>query len=274
MGQIVSESGQIRLAIAGAATPSGCEALRALSQWHEAIFVLALDHHEFGKSCRDLAGARAVNLVIEEKLGAALEREPCDVLIDFSPPAAALAHGLSALKRGVSPILNAGFSAPELRELREESKSSGLPVLVAPHLSLSEVLILRFAKWAGRWMSDLEVLDVHPDHRQQAASPMARALAEAIAEGWAERELAQSRGIDPERNRTWEDVRLHVLRLKGAHSRQEIRCGTSGEALSVCNEPKDASAIVEGLKLAISQIGKLSGLTVGLEKLLFVADKP
>jgi 4-hydroxy-tetrahydrodipicolinate reductase len=270
----LADIGQIRIAVAGAATPCGCEALRSLSQWHRVDFSVAVDQHEFGKCCRDFAGPRAANLTVEEKLGVALEKEPCDVLIDFSHSAAALTHGVSALKRGVRPILNATFSGPELRDLRDACAEAGLPAIVAPHLSLSEVLSLRFARWAARWMTDLEVIDVNPDFHQDKPSPMAKAIAEAIADGWEERELAVSGGIDAAPNKTWEDVRLHKLHLKGAGVRQEIRCGTTGEALSVCFEPKDSTAIIEGLKLAISSIMTMSGLTVGLDKLLFPSDRP
>ncbi len=274
MGQVESETGQIRMAISGAATPFGCEALRSLNQWNQAIFVVAVDPHEFGKSTRAIAGSRAPDILVEEKLSVALEREVCDVLIDFGHPPAALAHGISALNRGVCPILNASYSGPELRELRTACKEAQLPALVLPHLALAEVFFLRSARWAARWTSDVEVLDIHPDHRRQTPSPLARAAAEAIAEGWVERELASSLGIDSKATRTWEDVSLSILRLKGAHARQEIRCGASGESLSVAFEPKDESAIVEGLKLAVSQVRSLSGVTVGLEKLIFASNMP
>jgi 4-hydroxy-tetrahydrodipicolinate reductase len=263
------ETGQIRLAIAGAATLNGREALRSLGQWKEAIILLAIDQTDIGQKTRALAGGRAPDLIIEEKLGAALDREHCDILVDFSHAAAALSHGVSALKRGVVPVLNASFSGPELRELSAASRDSDLPALVVPHLSLAEVLSLFVARWTARWMVDLEVLDVHPDHRQQTASPMAKDLAEAIAVGWAERDLALSGGINSDPTRTWEDVRTHLLRMKGAHVRQEIRSGGSGESVNISYEPKDTTAIVEGLKVAIFRVRSLKGVTVGLEKLLF-----
>lgn len=262
------ERGPIRVAVVGAASASGVEAFRSLSQWERALFLLAIDQREVGKGMRTLAGGRAANVKIEDKLGAALDREPCDVMVDFSHSSAALQHGISAMKRGATPILNTALSAPEIRELHAASRESGVGALVAPHLSLGATLLLQYCNWAARWMADFEIADVHTDHRMLVPTSFAKAIAERVADGWENRERIALGGIDYATTRTWEDVPMHLMRLKGSHPRQEVHFSGPGESMTLSFACHDTSAIVPGLMLAITRAQELKGVTVGLEKLL------
>jgi len=267
-----SETGQLRVAIVGASTPFGREAYRSLSQWEKIVFTHAIDQHEVGKSMRELAGGRACNVCVEDKLGAALDREPADILVDFSHSPAALQHGLSAIKRGVVPILGANLSAPDIRELTAASTEANIPVLVVPYFSIGAVMLLDFCNHAARWLNDVEIVDANPDRRMQGPSVLARSFAEEIAAGWEYKELHQTGGVHTGDTRTWEDVPLHKVRLRGAAACQEVRFGKAGESLAIRFEWSDPAAIIEGLKLAILRAPGLKGVTVGLEKLLFSAN--
>lgn len=261
--------GQIRVAVVDAASPFGREAFRSLSQWEKIVFTHAIDQHEIGKSMRELAGGRAADIKVEEKLGAALDRERCDVLVDFSHSPAALQHGVSALKRGVAPILGADLSAPDIRELEAACREANKPALVVPYFSLGAVMLLAFCDHAARWMHDVEIVDSSPDRRLQGVSTLARSFAGEIAAGWEYKELHQTGGIHCGDTRTWEDVPMHLVRVRGGSACQELRFGKAGESISVRFEWNDPAAIVDGLKLAITSIGSLTGVTVGLDKLMF-----
>jgi 4-hydroxy-tetrahydrodipicolinate reductase len=252
-----------------AASPSGIETFRSLSQWEAIELLLAVDQKEIGNTMRTLGGGRAQNVKIEEKLGAALDREKCDILVDFSNSSSALQHGVSALKRGVAPILNTSLSAPELRELVAEARMSDTPALVVPHLSILQVLALQFCNSAAKWVPDFEVVDFQPDHKLSTLSPFAKAGAEAMAQGWERRNLLATGGVDYGKTRTWEDVRHHTLKLKGVFAHQEFHFGGPGEYVSIKVQPSDSESIIDGLKLAIISVLNLKGVVVGLDKLLF-----
>jgi 4-hydroxy-tetrahydrodipicolinate reductase len=264
------QPGQKRVAVAGAATPFGKEVFRSLSQWEEIHLVLAIDAQEVGKNARDLVGGRGANVVIEEKLGAALDREQCDILLDFSHASAALQHGISALRRGISPILGGVcLSNPDLRELMRESKEANLPAFVLPSLSMGAVLLMELCSRSAQWMTDIEVVDVQPDHKHQNASAQAKMFAEQVAHGWENRQLRPHGWVGDEPTKTWEDIEVHAMRIKGSAPHQHIVIGSSGETISVRYDNHDPSSILEGVKLAIRRLPTATGVTVGLERLMF-----
>ncbi len=267
--EAISENGPLRIAVMAAASPSGIETFRSLSQWEAIELLLAVDQKEVGTSMRSLAGGRALNVKIEEKLGAALDREKCDILVDFSHSSAALQHGISSLKRGVAPILNSSLSGPELRELAAEVRMSEIPALVVPQLSILQVLTLHFCNTAAKWLPDFEVVDFQPDHRHTGLSPFAKAGADAMAQGWERKNLLATGGVDYGKTRTWEDVRHHSVRLKGTPAHQEFHFGGPGESVCIKIQPSDSESIIDGLKLAIMSVLNLKGVVVGLDKLIF-----
>lgn len=263
----------LKVAVVGATTPFGREAFRSLSQWEEIHFVLAIDTRNVGANMRDLVGGRSASLVVEDKVGAALDRVPCDILLDFSRSTSALQHGISALKRGIAPILGGvHLHNAEIRELAAASRESGLPALVVPYFSVGAVLVQQFCFEASRWMSDVEVIDVAADLRLEGISPLAKSLAEQVAAGWDRRQTAVPHGyLSEAETHTYHDVKTHELRIRGGSDYQEVRFGTLGESVSVRLEWKDTTAILDGLRLSIRKVRTLSGVTVGLEKLMFNA---
>jgi 4-hydroxy-tetrahydrodipicolinate reductase len=265
----IEPEGPTRVAVVGAATPHGLEVFRSLSQWEQVDLVLAVDHNEIGRNLRELAGGRAANVVVEEKLGAALDRQPCDILLDFTHSSAALQHGISAMRRGITPILGTHLSAPEVRELVTESRETNVPALIVPNFSLAAVLLLRFCRDAASWLPEVEILDIQADHRNEQLSYMARGLAEEIAQGQEHRHIHPHGWVDTGKPRTWQEVETHKIRLKGHGTHQEVMFGAAGETIRLRYDFHDCTSILEGVKLAISQVRSLKGVVVGLEKLMF-----
>ena len=258
-----------KVIVVGAACEMGRETFRSLSQWEEIELVAAVDSTDIGKNMRDLVGGRSANIKIEEKLGPVLDRMEADVLLDFSRSAAALQHGVSAIKRGIAPILGGvSLSGPDLRELTIASKEHNVPALVVPFFSLGAVLLSHLCERAAQWMSDAEIIDTQPEHKQDQPHRYAKAFAEAIAEGLENRKI-HPHGWVKDQTKTWNDVPMHKVRLKGSEPTQEVFFGSAGETFKFQYEWKDPSAILEGLKLALSSIRSLKGVTVGLDRLIF-----
>jgi len=281
MGELVQEAasphektaghtGPIRVAVGGAAGTLGVETFRSLSQWEQIELTLAFDHENVGMNMRDLAGPRAANVVIEEKIGAALDREPCDVLLDFSHSSAqALQHSMSALKRKVAPITHGcPLSTQDLRELASACQEFDTPALVCPLFAIGAVLMVNHFRTLSKWLVDSEIVDVQNDPRHEPPSNFAKAIAEAISYGWDHRETINLHGrVDGNASKKWNDIKIHPVRLKNAKPKTEVIFTALGESMTVSYDA-DPSAAIAGIKLAVKKVRGLTGVTVGLENLL------
>src|SRR5690606_36484221 len=115
---------------------------------------------------QEFAGPKAPDLIIQGKLGAALDGTKCDALIDFTNHSAAAQHALSALKRGVRPVLGTtGMSAADLREIEMDCKEKGLGAIYAPNFAIGAVLMMRFSEMAAQWLPDVEIIEMHHEQK-------------------------------------------------------------------------------------------------------------
>src|SRR5438045_1827272 len=125
---------EMKVVVVGACGRMGREVLKALSAAPEFEIVAAVDREQAGTSCRDLIGPDGPDLAIEDKLGAALDRTKPDAIVDFTSASGATAHALSAITRGVSPVIGTtGLSDESIRELASASRETGTPGIYAPN---------------------------------------------------------------------------------------------------------------------------------------------
>jgi len=140
----------------------------------------------------DLTLASALERVGHPELGALLgagvalgfdAREAiarADVLLDFSAPAAALAHLALAAEAGKPAVCGVtGFTAEQLQAVQREARRIAL--LVSSNMSRGVYQLGRLVEQAARALPgfDAEILDIH--HRNKADSPSGTALLLAAA---------------------------------------------------------------------------------------------
>ncbi|WP_448760328.1 4-hydroxy-tetrahydrodipicolinate reductase [Actinomyces oricola] len=63
-------------------------------------------------------------------------------------------------------------------------------------------------------------------------------------------------------------VHVHAVRLRGLTAHEEILLGNPGEQLTIRTDSFDRSSFMPGVILAVRQVGRRQGLTVGLDALL------
>jgi 4-hydroxy-tetrahydrodipicolinate reductase len=109
----------------------------------------------------------------------------CDVAIDFTVPAAALAALRAAADAGVAFVTGTtGLSEPERSEIAE--LASRIPVIHAPNFSLAVNVLAWLAREAARRLGpgfDAEIVELHHAAKRDAPSGTALHLGRAIAEG-------------------------------------------------------------------------------------------
>ncbi|MCL2179018.1 MAG: 4-hydroxy-tetrahydrodipicolinate reductase [Proteobacteria bacterium] len=122
-------------------------------------------------------------LCLVDDLGKLLASTPVDVVIDFTAPAATVAHAALCAKAGVALVAGTtGLGEGEHRAL--EAAALRVPVLWAPNMSIGiQALSLAIQEMARRlgagW--EVEVLEIHHKRKKDAPSGTALKLAEDAA---------------------------------------------------------------------------------------------
>jgi len=109
----------------------------------------------------------------------------CDVVIDFSIPAATLANLRAAADAGVAYVAGTtGSSEAEKKEIA--ALAQRIPVVHAPNFSVSVNVLAWLAREAARRLGpgfDAELFEIHHSAKRDAPSGTALFLGEAVAEG-------------------------------------------------------------------------------------------
>lgn len=265
--------GIIKVAVAGAAGRMGIEVLRTVVAASDMELVAATDRKHVGESVRVLAGPDAPNFQVEDKIGEALDRTKAQVLVDFTHGAVAPDHALSAIKRGVSPVIGtSGMSADDIAVVRKACEDNGVPGCLIPNFAVGAVLMTKFAEMAAEWMPHVEVIEMHHDGKLDAPSGTAIHTAERIA---AHRSTVPQKNPNEKlkaegaRGGLVKNVPVHSVRLPGLVAHQMVLFGGNGEMLTIQHDSMNRASFMEGVKLAIRKVRDQEGLIVGLDKLMF-----
>jgi 4-hydroxy-tetrahydrodipicolinate reductase len=228
--------------------------------------------------CKAVSAAIDLDLVAELGRGDSLEAlvaSSADVVVDFTHPDAVMSHLQFAIERGMHAVVGTtGFDAERLDTVREWlSLRSGVGVLIAPNFAIGAVLSMRFAEQAARFFESVEVIELHHPNKADAPSGTAHRTAERVAAARARAGMAlspdaTSRAQDGARGTDVDGVRVHSVRLRGLVAHQEVLFGNEGECLVIRHDSVERSSFVPGVLLAIRQVPKRIGLTLGLEPIL------
>jgi 4-hydroxy-tetrahydrodipicolinate reductase len=185
-------------------------------------------------------------------LADALAAVEADVLVDLTRPELGERHALAGLARGLAVVLGTtGLDAAARGRVDAAARAAGLPAFYAPNFALGAVLAMQFAEQAARLLPDVEIVELHSQHKVDAPSGTAEATAERV------------------RAVTGRDVPIHSVRLPGLVAHQETLLGGEGQLLTIRHDAISREAFAPGVLLAVRRVGELPpGLTVGLERFL------
>lgn len=176
-----------------------------------------------------------------------------DVVLDCTvyPITTDVARG--ALDAGVSPVIGAtGWTDEDLISLADACDEAKLGAMLVPNFSLGAVLMMRLAVEASRVFPKMEIIELHHAAKRDAPSGTARLTAQRIAEAGGR-----------------QNVPIHSVRLPGLVAHQEVIFGGEGETLTIRHDSLARESFAPGMLLAIRNVRKQDGLTVGLESILF-----
>ncbi len=136
-----------------------------------------------GEDAGRLAGVVALGVAITADLVTVLDQ--VDVLIEFGPVSAALAHVATCVQEKKPIVIGTtGFSSEQQAQLRAASQQ--IPLLLAPNMSVGINVLLAYLPAITKALGesyDVEIIEAHHRHKVDAPSGTALALGRAVAQG-------------------------------------------------------------------------------------------
>ena len=150
-----------------------------------------------------------------------------------------------------------------------------LGAIVVPNFSLGSVLATRLAAIAAPYFDAIEIIETHHAGKTDSPSGTAVRTAELIAEARAERGPVDAPYADQRaRGQQVASVPVHSLRMAGVLAEQQVIFGGVGETLRIGHQTVSDASYEAGIMLALRALPEARGLTVGLDALLGLGDRP
>jgi len=241
----------ITVAVLGASGRMGGNVVRAVDAADDLALVAALD--------------------VSDDISAAAHAG-AQVAVDFTVPSASEANVHALIDAGIHAVVGtSGWTPDALLRVEDHLKERPeLGVLIAPNFALGAVLAMRLSAAASKYFESVEIIELHHPDKVDAPSGTAAHTAAGIAAARAAAGVGQSPDAtthDPDhaRGALISGVRVHAVRLRGLVAHEEILMGNPGEQFTIRHDSFDRSSFMPGILLGIRQVGRHSGLTVGLE---------
>lgn len=178
----------IEIGVIGAAGRMGQMLVQAVAEANGAVLAGASerpDHTAMGKDAGSLAGLEPLNVPLTDSAADLFGR--CDVVIDFTAPAASVAHAETARDHGTALVIGTtGLDAAQTEAIGN-SAQDGAAIVWAPNMSLGVNLLFALTEKVARALGgddwDIEIVEMHHKHKVDAPSGTALGLGQAAAAG-------------------------------------------------------------------------------------------
>lgn len=263
----------IRICVAGATGWTGSAVARQVLESPEFALTGAVARKAVGEDIGAALGLANAGVRITPTVEEALAT-PTDVLIDYAGHSAVKANTLAAIERGVRVVIgSSGLTAADYDEIEQAARARGVGVIAAGNFSITAALAKRFALIAAKYVSSWELIDYASASKADAPSGTVRELAEELAQVAQPRieiPVEQTHGEPATRGATIAGSQVHSLRLPGYVIAFEAVFGAPDERLTIRHDAgAGAGPYVAGTLLAARRVMGITGLTRGLDRLLF-----
>ena len=197
------------------------------------------------------------------------------VVVDFTRPDVVMENIRFCIDNNIHCVVGTtGIDEGRLATIAEWlGPKPDVGVVVAPNFGIGAVLLMKFAQEAARFFPSVEIVEMHHPDKVDAPSGTAVRTARLVAAARRTAGLpaspdATTDSLPGARGADVEGVAVHAVRLTGLVAHQEVLMGAAGETLTLRHDSYDRASFMPGVLLAVRQIGRRPGLTVGIEGLL------
>ncbi|MBM3947315.1 MAG: 4-hydroxy-tetrahydrodipicolinate reductase [SAR202 cluster bacterium] len=260
-----------RVLVHGASGKMGREVVNAIGRTTD-LRVVGAVHRNTGGSTELELPSGAGRVPLSNQVGDVLGATKPGVMVDFSTSEAALAAAKAALARGVHVVTGTtGLTEANLKELDATAQERGLGVIVAPNFALGAVLLIHLAKVVGKYFDYVDVIEAHHEAKIDSPSGTALAIARALAEAHGKpftHPTPEKEPLKGTRGGEAQGVGVHSIRMPGRMAHHEVLLGTAGQTMSLRHDALNRECYMPGVILAVREVSRRKGLTLGLDKLL------
>jgi 4-hydroxy-tetrahydrodipicolinate reductase len=197
------------------------------------------------------------------------------VVVDFTRPDVVMDNIRFCIDQDISCVVGTtGFDQERLDTVRGwlEPKPE-LGVVIAPNFGIGAILLMRFAQEAARFFPSTEIVELHHPNKVDAPSGTAVRTARLVADarraaGMPAAPDATTDSLPGARGADVDGVAVHAVRLTGLVAHQEVLMGAEGETLTLRHDSYDRASFMPGVLLAVREVRRRPGLTVGIESFL------
>lgn len=260
-----------KVLVCGAGGKMGVETVKAVLKDEALEFVGGVDLGRAGEDAGTVAGVGLLNLPLYKSLSDGLAQAKPDVVVDFTNPAVIFDNAKTILNAGVHAVIGTtGLTATQRDELDALGRKTGGNCLVAPNFSLGAVMMMKVSAEIAPYFPDVEIIELHHNHKYDAPSGTAIITAELI--NAAKNKAGVHASVDKTRESLpgargakVDEVTIHSVRLPGYVAHQQVLFGGFGETLTIRHDSLTRESFMPGVVLACKNIANHPGLTYGLE---------
>lgn len=264
----------MNILVCGAAGKMGCEVVKAVHADNEVTLVGGVDLGAAGQDLGEIVGIGSLQMPIYDNLETAIIETKADVVVDFTSPKVVFKNAKTILETGAHAVIGTtGLTDEQRDELAAIGKAQDKNILVAPNFSLGAVMMMKMATELAPYFPDVEIIELHHNHKYDAPSGTAARTALLIEEarknaGVEAQEDLTKENIGGARGAKINNISVHSVRLPGYVAHQEVLFGGFGEILSIRHDSLQRESFMPGVVLACKKIASHPGLTFGLEHFL------
>ncbi|MGC9327399.1 MAG: 4-hydroxy-tetrahydrodipicolinate reductase, partial [Candidatus Hinthialibacter sp.] len=142
---------KIRVLVNGAKGKMGCEAVRAVGSADDMEVVAQTD--------------------LGDDLAEVIQSSQADVVVDLTAPSCAYANANIIVESGAGGVIGTtGFTPENIQDLTQKCEGRTPAVLIAPNFSIGAVLMMHCSQIIGRYMPDVEIIELHHPAKLDAPS--------------------------------------------------------------------------------------------------------
>ena len=195
-----------------------------------------------------------------------------DVVVDFTSAEGAMSAMETAARHKANVVTGATALSPgDLERAEYLSREHGIGIIVAPNFALGAVLLVHLAKIAGPFFDYAELTEMHHEAKADAPSGTALAIAQAVVQGKGAAYVApeaEKQTLQGTRGGVYQGVSVHSGRMPGRMAHHELVFGALGQTLTLRHDSINRESFMPGVALAVREVVRSPGLTVGLENIL------
>lgn len=263
----------IKVAVTGASGRMGSKIIKTVLEQEDMDVVAAIEAPNTpfaGKDAGEVIGAGTIGVEItpSTELSTVLEETKPDVLVDFTIANAAVETIKVSASNSVNLVVGTtGFSDAQLDWINKVIKENKVKAVIAPNMAVGVNVFFKVLKDLAPILADydIEIIEAHHKHKQDAPSGTAVKAYEIIA-----RELGRDNcGVYGREGqvgaRTPDEIGMHAVRggdIVGDHT---VLFAGDGERLEIIHRASSRQAFVSGVIKAIRYIpaapeGKISDM--------------